>query len=147
MREIDETLSTYIDRIERFEDQFLERDIIVSTDLPNELLIDGDDEDIVKEPILWRLFTHNMFYVVTVPADKSIPTHCHEEDIFRFIAQGSLVLNDEYNLKAGTWFVVKANTPYQIKTEEGYISVAGYVSRCKTRRPQAENKHKIKNKK
>lgn len=146
MKEIDETLSTYIDRIERFEDQFSTKDIIISTDLQNELLIDGDDDDIEKEPILWRLFTHNMFYIVTVPAGKTVPVHCHEEPIFRFISQGSLILNNQYDLKAGTWFVVKANTPYHIETKEGYTAISVYVSRCQTSNPPRQNRHGVKDK-
>jgi len=134
MKEINEKLSTYIDRIERFEEQFADQNIIISTSLKNETLIDGDEEDILREPILWRLYEHNMFYVVTVPAGKHIKKHQHDESIFRFIAQGSLLLNGEYEINAGMWFVVKANTPYEIKTKEGYVSMAGYTSNCQTSR-------------
>jgi len=134
MAEINERLSTYIDRIERFEEQFKDQDIVISTSLRNEILVDGDDEDIRKEPILWRLYEHNMFYVVTVPPGKKIDKHQHDESIFRFIAQGSLVLNGEHKITSGMWFVVKANTPYEIQTEEGYVSLAGYTSICRTRR-------------
>lgn len=142
MKEIDERLSTYIDRIERLEQQFADRSIIVSTDLEREYLIDGEDDDIRKEPILWRLYQHNMFYVVTVPPNKEITRHQHDEPIFRFIAKGSLVINNEYKVEAGMWCVVKANTPYAIYTEEGYISMAAYTSNCRTRRT-ATGKHLI----
>ena len=137
MAEIDERLSTYIDRIERFEDQFSNRNIILSTSLENEILVDGDDEDIRKEPVLYRLYEHYMFYVVTVPPGKKIHRHRHDESIFRFIAQGSLTLteNDEsHDIQSGMWFVVRANTPYEILTEEGYVSLAGYTSICQTNR-------------
>ena len=137
MAEIDERLSTYIDRIERFEDQFSDQDIILSTTLENEILVDGDDEDIRKEPVLYRLYEHYMFYVVTVPPGKRIHRHKHDEAIFRFIAQGSLTLisnNESYDIQAGMWFVVKANTPYEIRSEEGYVSLAGYKSKCRTNR-------------
>ena len=134
MPEINERLSTYIDRIERFETQFKDQDIIISTSLKNEILVDGEDEDIRKEPILWRLYEHNMFYIVTVPPGKNIDKHQHDESIFRFIAQGSLVLNGKNKITSGMWFVVRANTPYEIHTEEGYVSLAAYTSMCRTRR-------------
>ncbi|MBT3237264.1 MAG: hypothetical protein HOL37_10545 [Rhodospirillaceae bacterium] len=134
MAEIFETLSTYIDRIERYEGQFDDRDIVISTDLNNDILVDGDDDDIRKEPVLWRLYEHNMFYMVTVPAGKHIETHRHDESIFRFIAKGSLLLNKEHTITSGMWFVVKADTPYEIETKEGYTSLAGYTSICRTRR-------------
>ena len=116
MAEVDERLSTYIDRIERFEDQFSNQDVILSTTLRNEILLDGDDEDIRKEPVLWRLYEHYMFYVVTVPPGKQIEKHKHDECIFRFIGQGGLTLicsGVSYNINCGTWFVVKADTPYE----------------------------------
>lgn len=144
MKEVEEKLSTYLDRIERFEEQFASDSIILSTSLAaKELLIDGDDERIVKEPILWRLFQHNMFYIVSVPAGTVIKEHMHDEDLFRFIAQGSLTLNKKYKVTAGTWFVIRANTPYEITTDEGYQSLAGYRSICRTNRG-LEGTHLVK---
>ena len=135
MKEVEEKFSTYLDRIERLEDQFASESIILSTNLKaKELLIDGDDERIVKEPILWRLYQHNMFYIVTVPAGTVVKKHQHDEDLFRFIAQGSLILNNEHKIVAGTWFVIRANTPYEITTEDGYVSFGGYTSICRTNR-------------
>ena len=137
MVEIDERLSTYIDRIERLEVQFSDRDIVLSTSLRNEILVSGDDEDTRKEPVLYRLYGHYMFYVVTVPPGKRIRRHQHDETIFRFIAQGGLSLNsndENYDVRAGTWFVVKANTPYEIRTDEGYLALAAYTSTCQTDR-------------
>lgn len=135
MKEVEEKFSTYLDRIERLEEQFASDPIILSTSLKaKELLIDGDDERIVKEPILWRLYQHNMFYIVTVPAGTVVKKHKHDEDIFRFIAQGSLVLNKVHKITAGTWFVIRANTTYEITTDEGYVSFGGYTSICRTNR-------------
>jgi quercetin dioxygenase-like cupin family protein len=135
MKEVEEKFSTYLDRIERLEGQFHSDSIILSTSLnTKEFLIDGDDERIVKEPILWRLYQHNMFYIVTVPAGTVIQKHKHGENVFRFIAQGSLTLNKKITIVAGTWFVVRANTPYQITTEEGYVSLTAYTSICQTNR-------------
>jgi hypothetical protein len=135
MKEIQEKFSTYLDRIERLEQQFSDENIIISSNLTSkELLIDGDDESIKKEPILWRLYEHNMFYTVSVPAGTVVKEHSHDENLFRFIVKGSLILNKEHKIEAGTWFVIKANTPYEITTDEGYMSLAGYTSICQTNR-------------
>lgn len=134
MKEIQEKLSTYIDRIERFEDQYGKRKIILSRTLDKEVLIDGDEEDIEKEPILWRLNDYNMFYIVTVPPGKHVKKHKHDEDIFRFLAQGELVINKKYKVKAGEWFVIKGGTEYEIATKKGYITMAAYTSICQTSR-------------
>lgn len=148
MAEILERLSTYIDRIERFEDQMADQSIIVSATLDNEILLDGDDDDIQKEPVLWRLYEHNMFYVVSVPPNKDIQKHEHHESVFRFVAHGSLTLrskNDEYNVQSGMWFVVRANTPYEIVTKEGYVALSGYTSICQTNRG-ASGSHLVESK-
>ena len=137
MAEIDERLSTYIDRIERFEDQMIDQPIIVSGSLENEILVDGDDDNIKKEPVLWRLYEHNMFYVVSVPPGSGIQKHDHRESVFRFIAQGSLILSSnsiDYSIKSGMWFVVRAGAPYEIFTKEGYLALSGYTSICQTKR-------------
>ena len=137
MAEIDERLSTYLDRIERLEEQFLDKDIVVSSSLRNEVLLDGDDDEIQKEPILWRLHQYNMFYIVRVPKGTTIQRHQHDEAVFRFVAEGSLVLNNEHKITSGMWFVVKADTPYEVRTEEGYVAIAAYKLKCKTRKMTA----------
>ena len=135
MKEIDEKLSTYLDRIERLEGQFFDKSIVISSTVrTKEILIDGDDERISKEPILWRLYQHNMFYIVNVPAGTVVKKHSHQEDLFRFIAKGSLLLNNEFVINSGEWFVIKAGTPYEITTKEGYTSFAAYTSICQTNR-------------
>ena len=93
MKEVKETLATFQERISRFEHQFEGRDIIISTELEREYLLDGEDLTIRKEPILWSLSDYHLFYVVTVPPGKHIPKHSHDEAIFRFIAQGNLLVN------------------------------------------------------
>ena len=142
MAEINESLSTYLDRIERLEEQFLDKDIVVSSSLRNEILLDGEDDEIQKEPILWRLHQYNMFYVVRVPKGTTIQRHRHDEAVFRFVTEGSLILNDEHEITSGMWFVVKAETPYEVRTEEGYVAIAAYQQRCKTRRMTAV--HRVK---
>lgn len=85
MTEIFETFSTYLDRIEKVEPSFANKQIILSTEVRIPYLIDGVDESITKMPIAWRLYEHNLFYIVKVPAGKHIPLHTHEEDVFRLI--------------------------------------------------------------
>jgi hypothetical protein len=130
MRKIRETLSTYIARIEKVQGQ-MKKPIVLSTDVKIPILKDGDDKPIEKVTIAWPLYGINMFYIVTVPAEKHVPRHSHEEDIFRYIVKGSLVLNGSIQIKEGMWFVVKANTPYRIDTESGYTSFVGYQKVCK----------------
>jgi hypothetical protein len=134
MKELQEKLSTYIDRIERFEEQSGKKKIILSRKLDKELLLDGDEEDIEKEPILWRLNDYNMFYIVTVPPGKHVKKHKHDEDIFRFLAQGELTINKKHKVKAGEWFVIKGGTEYEITTKKGYVTLAAYTSICQTSR-------------
>ena len=132
-REINETFATYLTRLEAISDQ-LNKPIIISTDVKIPVLRDGEDDTIEKVPVGWPLYQHNMFYLVTVPPNKHIPRHKHDEDIFRLVVKGSLRLNDQYDLKPGMWFVVRANTPYEIHTTEGYTTIAGYIHNCRTRR-------------
>ncbi|MDH2435271.1 hypothetical protein QCD60_22355 [Pokkaliibacter sp. MBI-7] len=135
MKEIHERLSTYLDRIERLSLPFDKQGVVISTNFENkELLVDGDDDRIIKEPILYPLFQHNMFYMVSVPAGTVVTPHKHDENIFRLIVKGSLILNKKHKIEAGTWFAIKADSTYEITTEEGYLSFAGYVSNCRTRR-------------
>jgi hypothetical protein len=128
MPEILETLSTYIARIEKVQDQ-MNKPIVLSTDVQIPTLKDGDIE---KVPIAWPLYGVGMFYTVTVPKKKHIPRHSHDEDIFRYVIRGSLIINDSIKVSEGMWFVVRANTPYEIETESGYKVVARYGPICLT---------------
>jgi quercetin dioxygenase-like cupin family protein len=135
MKQIQERLSTYVDRLERLGGRFADDGVMLSTSITErELLVDGDDDRITKDPVLYPLFKHNMFYLVTVPAGTVVTPHAHDEDIFRLIVKGSLLLNKKYRIEAGTWFAIRAGSKYEITTEEGYLSLAGYTSNCRTRR-------------
>ena len=128
MAEIDERLSTYIDRIERFEDQMIDQPIIVSGSLENEILVDGDDDNIKKEPVLWGLYEHNMFYVVSVPPGSGIQKHDHRESVFRFIAQGSLILSSnsiDYSIKSGMWVTTHPCYQRHVRPERSEWPPAG----------------------
>jgi hypothetical protein len=133
MPKVRETVFTYLARIGEVQDQ-MKGPIVVSTRVNIPTLKDGDVE---KLPIAWPLFDgYNMFYVVKVPAKKHVHAHSHDEDVFRFIVKGSLVINGNIEVKEGMWFVVRANTAYEIETETGYTTFAGYGHVCLTSDPE-----------
>lgn len=129
MPKIHETVFTYLERIAKVQRQ-MKGPIVVSTDVKIATLRDGHIE---KIPIAWPLFAgYNMFYVVKVPANTCVARHSHDEDVFRFVVKGSLVINGDIKVREGTWFVIRANTPYEIKSKTGYIVIAAYGKQCVT---------------
>jgi len=136
MAEILETFSTYRARVEQSL-QDIDKPIILSTDIHIPSLKGGDDRSIEMVPIAWPLYERDepMSYVVTVPPNKSVPLHSHDEDVFRYIVKGSLVLNGSIQIDEGMWFVVKANTPYETYTEGGYKAFFQYNHVCMSSRP------------
>jgi len=56
---------------------------------------------------------------VKVEPGTSIPEHAHEEAVFRFITQGSAVVNGE-TYSEGDWMIIPAKTKYKVNTETGY---------------------------
>src|SRR5436309_188767 len=126
MPEILETFGSHVTRLERIEKQYGDAGIIFSADIRVPKLFDGDDDSIVKTPIGWPLYRHNMFYIVSVPAGTRVTQHTHDEDLFRLVIHGSLVVNDR-EVNVGEWFVVKKGTPYKIDTSRGYQTLAGYT--------------------
>jgi hypothetical protein len=133
MSKIIETFSTYLARIEKVQSQ-MKKPIVLSTDVSIPTLWNGEDKSIKKVPIAWPLYEHHMYYVVTVPAKKRVPRHSHQEAVFRFVVKGSLVINS-IPVTEGMWFVVQANTPYEIDTETGYTTFAAYGPACLTDEP------------
>jgi len=136
MPEIHETFSTYRDRIEKALTG-IDKPIILSTDIRIPKLRGGEDRSTEMLPIAWPLYENreSMFYIVTVPPNAHVSTHSHDEDIFRFIVKGSLLLNGSIQINEGTWFVVRANTPYKIDTETGYKTVMRYTQHCMSAQP------------
>lgn len=134
----DETLSHYIARIEKAEEEkkeVFQQKVITSKDLPIE---PKATRNLSRTPILWRVYQHAMFYVDTVKCGTKVARHHHTEDIFRLVTNGSLTLHAgeekeerEHKLAAGDWFLVRAGTPYHIDTPEGYTVLAGYKMACK----------------
>src|SRR5690242_8587313 len=64
MRPVNERLSTFAERIERLAPQYSREKIIISDMLDREYLLDGENRDIEKEPILWPLYDYHLFYIV-----------------------------------------------------------------------------------
>ena len=141
---VTETLFTFLERIERNKEQTAHSDIVFSDELRKEILLDGEDLSIEKEPILWPMVDKNMFYIVRTPPGVSVPSHAHSESIFRLLVSGSLTINDRLVDVPGTWFVVKAGTPYKIESSTGYVTLAGYGMACQTRSNLADGKHVVK---
>src|SRR5438477_7329375 len=128
MPKIRETVFTYLERIGKVQNQ-MKKPIVLSTEVKIATLRDGDVE---KTPIAWPLFDgYNMFYIVKVPPKKRVRRHSHDEDVFRFVVKGSLVINGDVKVKEGMWFVIKSNTPYGIETETGYTAFVGYGKVCR----------------
>ena len=101
-----------------------------------ELTPDGSRRtDDVPLPVSITPYDYNMFYIVEVPPGTHVKRHIHDESIFRFVFKGSLVLNKSIRVKHGTWFVVKANTPYEIDTRSGYVAMNVYKANCMTLDP------------
>jgi len=126
-----EKLSTYIHRLEDVA-HLTQGPIVLSTDVPMEVLRHGKIE---RTPIGWPVFQHHMFYLVTVPAKHRVAPHSHDENIFRLITEGSLLLtanNQSHQVTAGMWFVVRAKTVYEIFTDSGYKSLGAYQTQCQT---------------
>jgi hypothetical protein len=142
MPEILETFSTYRDRIEKAL-AGIDKPIVLSTDVRIPKLRRGPDGSIEMVPIAWPLYENreSMSYIVTVPPNTYVSTHSHEEDIFRFVVKGSLLLNGSIQINEGTWFVVRANTPYKIDTETGYKTIVTYSSLCSS--PDPGGKHLV----
>jgi hypothetical protein len=132
MKEIKETLSVFADRIERLAHQFKGKEIIFSDEIEKEFLLDGENRDIEKEPILWPLYDRNMFYIVRTSPNTKTPRHSHDESVFRILLSGSLRINGRTVDKPGTWFVVREGVKYQIESETGYVTLAGYGQACGT---------------
>ncbi len=97
----------------------------------------GEDNTTEMVPIAWPLYenSESMSYVVTVPPNTHVASHSQDEDIFRFVVKGSLVVNDTIKIDEGMWFVVRANIPYKIDTGSGYKTVATYSKVCRSTRP------------
>jgi hypothetical protein len=134
-REINETLSNFMARIENTDLSF-DDGILLSRNVKIPVLLDGVDNEIVKTPIAWSLWDYKMFYIVDVPAGTEIAPHKHDESIFRVLISGDLEING-ISIDIGEWFVVKAETIYSIKTTGGYKSLSGYQYQCRTSRMNA----------
>ena len=86
-----------------------------------------------REASDWMASTNANVLLIREPA-RGWKT-CHNEDIFRLVTRGSLILRtnpDEMEFHEGEWFVVREGTAYEIETRTGYTALAGYKMACKT---------------
>jgi len=127
MPKFHDTFATYITRLEKVRGK-MGKPIVVSKDIKMAPL--KGKKGIKRVPIAWPLHNHKMFYTVTVPPKTRIKRHSHNENVFRYVTKGSLVINDKIHVKEGMWFGIKANTPYSVKTDTGYVVIAGYTMEC-----------------
>ncbi|HEY8699104.1 MAG TPA: cupin domain-containing protein [Rhizomicrobium sp.] len=130
-----ESLSAYAKRSERYSEALSTEKLIVSTDLKVAALREG--HGVRKTPVVWPLWDYKMFYIVDVPADTDLPSHSHDEAVFRVLLSGSLTINGRRIAEPGTWYVVPAYTEYRIATKTGYRAMSCYVRMCRTTRQQA----------
>jgi quercetin dioxygenase-like cupin family protein len=78
-----------------------------------------------------------MYYLIKVEAGTSVEKHSHNEDIFRLVTRGSLILRttpDEMEFHEGEWFVVREGMAYEIESRTGSTALAEYKMACKTQR-------------
>jgi quercetin dioxygenase-like cupin family protein len=127
MPKFHDTFATYLARLEKVKGK-TRKPIVVSKDIKMATL--KAEKGVERVPIAWPLHKHNLFYTVTVPPKTHIKRHSHNEDVFRYVTKGSLVVNGKIPVKEGQWFAVKANTPYDIHTKTGYTAVGGYTDMC-----------------
>lgn len=109
----EELLSTYIAHIERALKKVEDKDVILSTDLPEERF--GRRKN--KLRILWPLYEHSMFYITTLKNGTRVRTHQHDENVFRYVIHGEIdiiVKSKTYTVKKGMWVAVRAHTNYSL---------------------------------
>jgi quercetin dioxygenase-like cupin family protein len=128
-----EYLSKYIARIEDALKGHENQPVILSTDLPNYVLGQGA---VTRVPILWRLYEHSMFYITTIEAGTDVGTHCHPENVFRYVIEGAIdivVEGRSYQVSQGRWILVRANTNYSLVARSNpHVKVfSAYQYTCK----------------
>ena len=128
-----EYLSEYIERIEDALEGLENQPVIRSSDVPVVWLGSGP---VKRMPILWRLYEHTMFYITTIEAGTDVETHCHPENVFRYVIDGAIdivVDGRSYSVSQGMWIVVRANTNYSLVTRSNpHVKVfSAYQYTCK----------------
>ena len=128
-----EYLSKYIKRLEDALEDLEDRPVIRSSDVEEIWLGSGP---VKRMPILWRLYEHTMFYITTIEAGTDVETHCHHENVFRYVIEGAIdVLVDgrSYPVSQGMWIVVRANTNYSLVTRSNpHVKLfSAYQYQCK----------------
>ena len=76
-------------------------------------------------PVNMSCFTARV--VTTVAPKTHVASHSHDGAVLRYIASGSLNLNN-VAYEAGDWILVPPGAAYEIDTEQGYTAVVDYKS-------------------
>jgi gentisate 1,2-dioxygenase len=76
-------------------------------------------------------FSATQFYVTTCDPGAATEKHVHDGDFIRFVAKGTVVVNDELTLTAGDWMFVPKGVAYSLavphKGEQGTAEKAVVV--------------------
>ena len=92
----------------------------------------GFSEGVDKVVLPVDISRFRIMVVTHVEPGRHIKLHRHDDEpIFRYISHGSFHLNGEY-FEAGDWVLVPIGHAYEIHTDEGYTTVAGYGAACGT---------------
>ena len=78
-------------------------------------------------PIDFAMF--RLMSVTTVGPGVRVAPHSHNEPVFRFFLEGSVVLNGVH-YKAGDWLLIPKDTDYELETKDGYTALVDYGMRC-----------------
>ena len=93
--------------------------------------LSGFQEGVEKSVIPVDMQFYRLSVLTTVAPGIVVKKHHHDEPIFRYIISGVLNLNGK-TYRAGDWVLVPKKHPYEISTEEGYVTLAGYGQACET---------------
>lgn len=71
----------------------------------------------------------NLTLISIIDPLTMIPRHAHTEPVFRYVLEGSFLLNgQEYD--RDDWLIVPENFAYEIETREGYRVLSKYHDQC-----------------
>lgn len=73
---------------------------------------------------------YKILVVTETAAGRTIKAHSHDDEpMFRYLLSGSFKLNGiEYSI--GEWVIVPVGMTYEIHTDTGYTTLAGYGMSC-----------------
>jgi hypothetical protein len=84
----------------------------------------------IKKSVIPIDFAYYRMGILTkVEAGVTVGIHQHAEPVFRFVIAGDLTINGIKH-KSGDWVLVPSNTPYEVRTRNGYTILASYGMKC-----------------